>query len=129
LFVKLFYTACSVFTGLFGPMALILDPDPDNPGTRAAVVLLLGAALVIAPIWWLPQVRRTPFGLPRSWLEVPLLAWAWLAPIAAFLMVLGPLIVLPTELLPDSPWFLLTVPAALLIVLLTWFVPEERKVA
>ena len=127
LFVKLFYTACSVFTGVFlWPIGRLAGFEAW-PGPRLFFELLVGAALVVVPLWWLPQVRRTPFGLPRSWLEVPLLVWAWLSPLAAVFMIWGVLTLAAVAIFPFIWSVALTLPAATLIVFLTWHLPADQE--
>ena len=124
--IRFFYTACSAAAVISCLIAQFVHFYSFEPGTRTLSIIIVFAVLAAAPIWWLREVRRTPFGLPRQWNQLPLLIWAYLAPIAAFFVVAITL---------TMPWVamfkyggdagLLTVPASALIVWLTWWIPDS----
>jgi hypothetical protein len=125
--ISVFYTVCAVTAVVGGLIAQFASFYSWEPGLRGVVPVIVSALAVCVPVWWLPDVRRTPFYRPRSPTEIALLIWAWLSPIAAFTVVFVTL---------TLPWValykygggagVLTIPAAALIVWLTWFVPESR---
>lgn len=134
LIVKLFYTACCVWTGvILVPLTLVTrDPSSDrwdpSAGNLATVYVL--TLIVLLPIWVLP-VRRQYSGLPRDVFEVPRIIWAFLAPFAATLILWFSLM-LPLAFLfssTDNTRLLAAMVAlvgAALIVLLSWDVAAER---
>ena len=122
LIIKLFYTACSVFGGVFLWVIIGLT-DPRHLGDPSVLVVLgfaAAAVIVLYSVWMQPRRR----GRPRP---ATLLALRWLAGrLAAVLMVWATLILPANALVADSgltealiAWGV-TLAAAAAIVFLTW---------
>jgi len=134
LIVRLFYTACCAWTGLFAlPLALITDrPDSWDPSAANVASIFVITVFVLLPVWT-PLFRRRHSGLPRSPLELLRGAYALLTPLAAALILWFSLM-FPIAFLFDSTGdarllaALSALAAAALTVLLTWTVATSRDV-
>ncbi len=132
LLIKLFYTACCAWTGLFAlPLALITDrPDSWDPSAANVASIFVITVFVLLPIWT-PLFRRRSSGLPRSPLEFLRVAYALLTPLAAALILWFSLM-FPIAFLFDSTGSarllaaLAALAAAALFILLTWTVATSR---
>lgn len=132
LFVRLFYTACGVFTGLLlWPIATISDIEGWNrPGFVSLALLFLAGLLVVTSVWWAPAARRDRFSRPRTLAKATVLAWACLVGLAAVVTVYGAILFPATALFGASlASFFVTLPAATLIVVLTWHVSAAPRAA
>lgn len=134
LIVKLFYTACCVWTGFRVLLhALVIgDPNSDrwDPNVVNVAYVYAITLFVLLPIW-MPFVRRQYSSLPRSPLEALRTIWAFLAPFAATLILwisLG----LPLTFLFSSTddtralALLVALAGAALLVLVSWDVAADR---
>jgi hypothetical protein len=122
--IRLFYTVCAAAALVGCAIAQFVHFYSWEPGPRTLLWVVVMAGLVLIPVWRVPKIRTSPFDLVRGWSDVPLLLWAFMAPVAALLLV---------SLTLTVPWIamfkygggagLLTIPAAALIVWLTWWIP------
>jgi hypothetical protein len=125
--MKLFYTAIGL-----APSAWWLTTLPSE-GVRfglLAGVIALGL-IIIAPVWWIQEVRRAPFGTRCTVADVPLVCWAWFAPIPVAMILAALIFYLPIATLPISAavgiallWC--SILGTALVVSQTWYLPVDK---